>query len=237
MDRSTGRTSRFTSAGKSFKEIRPTWSESPEAMTQLEIAAHWEQSLSRVSGGFAPGFGKRPCSFRTFYGRWIKRMQSGSGVSSMPFVARWFQQCRRASNRPSSGICRREPQRWRLLTSRYRSFTRKGVSFPRNPNQQPGRIPGVESRKQPSSRGREHVGRGGQRLGSRMEAARNGTRRAKGHARRRSHGTEAADTPALRQWAVTRLEQADTAQLEAWSERIFDARTLEELLRRESGRE
>ena len=41
----------------------------------------------------------------------------------------------------------------------------------------------------------------------------------------------------LPQWAVTRLEQADTAQLEAWSERIFDAQTLEELLRREPGRE
>ncbi len=37
--------------------------------------------------------------------------------------------------------------------------------------------------------------------------------------------------------AVTRLEQADTAQIEAWSERIFDAQTLEELLRWESDRE
>ncbi len=41
----------------------------------------------------------------------------------------------------------------------------------------------------------------------------------------------------LPQWAVTRLEQADTSQLEAWSEHIFDAQTIEELLRRESDRE
>ena len=41
----------------------------------------------------------------------------------------------------------------------------------------------------------------------------------------------------LPQWAVMRLEQADTSQLEEWSERIFDAQTLEELLRREHGRE
>jgi predicted transposase/invertase (TIGR01784 family) len=34
----------------------------------------------------------------------------------------------------------------------------------------------------------------------------------------------------LPQWAVTRLEQADTRQLEEWSERIFDARTLDDLL-------
>jgi predicted transposase YdaD len=34
-------------------------------------------------------------------------------------------------------------------------------------------------------------------------------------------------------WAATRLEQAETAQLEAWAELIFDAASLEELLGRE----
>ena len=34
-------------------------------------------------------------------------------------------------------------------------------------------------------------------------------------------------------WAVARLEEAETAQLEAWAEAIFDAASLEELLGRE----
>jgi len=34
-------------------------------------------------------------------------------------------------------------------------------------------------------------------------------------------------------WAATRLERAETAQLEAWAEEIFDAASLEELLGRE----
>ena len=34
-------------------------------------------------------------------------------------------------------------------------------------------------------------------------------------------------------WAVARLERAETAQLEAWAEEIFDAASLEELLGRE----
>jgi predicted transposase YdaD len=34
-------------------------------------------------------------------------------------------------------------------------------------------------------------------------------------------------------WAATRLERAETAQLEAWAEAIFDAASLEELLGRE----
>ena len=34
-------------------------------------------------------------------------------------------------------------------------------------------------------------------------------------------------------WAMTRLERAETAQLEAWAEEIFDAASLEELLGRE----
>lgn len=34
----------------------------------------------------------------------------------------------------------------------------------------------------------------------------------------------------LPQWAAARLEQAEPAQLEAWSERIFDAQTLDDLL-------
>ena len=34
-------------------------------------------------------------------------------------------------------------------------------------------------------------------------------------------------------WAVARLEEAETAKLEAWAEAIFDAASLEELLGRE----
>lgn len=34
-------------------------------------------------------------------------------------------------------------------------------------------------------------------------------------------------------WAVARLEEAETAQLEAWAEAIFDAASLEALLGRE----
>ncbi len=38
---------------------------------------------------------------------------------------------------------------------------------------------------------------------------------------------------AVPEWAVARLERAETAQLEAWAERIFDAGSVEELLGQE----